>query len=118
MPLLPLRRCSDSTALSGSLAMSAAFTSRCSPLSTSVTTMAPRRAARSALRAVRSESFIPCSQFVMRKPSEATPSGMTLIYLFHQHADLAATGEADLPGGLIGDAEFQHFGFAGVDHIE
>src|SRR6516164_6020366 len=44
--------------------------------------------------------------------------GMTSIHLLHQHADLAAAGEADLPGGLVGDPEFQHLWLATVDHIE
>src|SRR5580704_2747818 len=43
---------------------------------------------------------------------------MTLIYLLHQHADPATAGEADLPGGLVSDAEFQHFRLATVDDIK
>ena len=50
MPLLPLRICLSISSLSGSLPTSAAFTSRCSPLATSVTMTAARRAARSAFK--------------------------------------------------------------------
>src|SRR5439155_9835859 len=100
MPLLPLRKCFSSTSLSGSRATSAALTSRCSPLAKSVTTMAARRAARSALRSLRMASF--------------TRS----IHLLDVDPDGAAAGEPDLPGGLVGDAEFERLGFAAVDHVE
>src|SRR5579862_8013576 len=102
MPLLLLRRCSDKNGRSGSLAISVALTRRWRPLSTLVTTITARRAARSALRAVRMSSFM----------------GRILLHLFHEHADSAAAGQADLPGGLIGDAEFQHFRLAALDHVE
>src|SRR5579862_1519133 len=102
MPLLLLRRCSDKNGRSGSLAISVALTRRWRPLSTLVTTITARRAARSALRAVRMSSFM----------------GRILLHLFHEHPDSAAAGQADLPGGLIGDAEFQHFRLAALDHIE
>src|SRR5580700_8084528 len=58
MPLLPVRKCSASTARNGSLGTSAALTRRCLPLVVSVTTMAARRACRSALRTVRMSSFM------------------------------------------------------------
>ncbi len=57
MPLLPLRICFSNRSFSGSPATSAPLTSRCSPLATSVTTIAARRLARSVLRAERMESF-------------------------------------------------------------
>src|SRR6516162_2134240 len=60
MPLLPVRKCSASVARSVSLPISAALTKRCMPLSTLVTTIAARRAARSALSAVRMSSFMIC----------------------------------------------------------
>src|SRR5580700_4487849 len=58
MPLLPVRKCSASTARNGSLGTSAALTRRCLPLVVSVTTMAARRASRSAFRTVRMSSFM------------------------------------------------------------
>src|SRR6185312_5585863 len=48
MPLLAMRTCFSITSFSGSLATSVAFTKRCAPLATSVTTITARRAARSA----------------------------------------------------------------------
>src|SRR5262245_46488031 len=59
MPLLPRRMCFSMSSLSGSRATSAALTRRCSPVVTSVTTTAGRRAARSALSALRISSFMP-----------------------------------------------------------
>src|ERR1700726_3939283 len=41
-----------------------------------------------------------------------------LVHLLHEHPDGAAAGQADFPGGLVGDAEFQHFRLAAVDHVE
>ena len=35
-----------------------------------------------------------------------------------EHPDGAAAGQADIPGGLVGDAEFEHFGLAAGDHVE
>src|SRR3954469_3841186 len=100
MPLLPVRRPSRSTSFNGSRSTSSALTSRSSPLSTLVTTIAARRAARSALRAERISSF-------------TGPS----LYLFDEHADGAAARQPDLPGGLVGDAEFQHLRLAVLDHV-
>src|SRR5262249_48025968 len=42
----------------------------------------------------------------------------SLLHLLHIDADGAAAGEADLPGGLVGDAEFERLGLAALDHIE
>src|SRR6516162_11887732 len=41
-----------------------------------------------------------------------------LLHLLHIDADGAATGEPDLPGGLIGDAEFERLRLAALDHVE
>src|SRR5262249_7217592 len=99
MPLLPLRMRLSSALASGSRAMSAALTRRCAPVAMSVTTTAARRAARSVLRAARMSSF-------------------TLVHLLHVHPDLSAAGEPDLPGGLVGDAEFQRLRLAALDHVD
>src|SRR5262245_46591101 len=99
MPLLPLRMRLSSALASGSRAISAAFTSRCAPVATSVTTTAARRAARSVLSDVRMSSF-------------------TLVHLLHVDPDLSAAGEADLPGGLVGDAEFERLRLAALDHVD
>src|SRR4051812_6846294 len=101
MPLLPLRMCFSSSALSGSPATSAAFTSRCSPVVVSVTTTAARRAARSAFNAERVSSFTAIS-----------------VQLFHKHSNGATTRQSNLPGGLVGDAEFKRLRLAAVDHVE
>src|SRR6185369_14470873 len=98
IPLLPLRMCFSINACSGSPATSAALTSRCSPLATSVTTTAARRAARSAFNACRTSSF-------------------TSAYFLHINADGATAGQADLPGRFICDAEFEHLRFAALDHV-
>src|SRR5260370_26879771 len=100
MPLLPLRMCFSMRLLSGSRAASAALTRRCSPLATSVTTTAARRAARSVLRALRMSSFT------------------SSFHFFQIHPDGAAEVEADLPGGLVGDADFERLGLAALDHVE
>src|SRR5579863_6450940 len=118
MPLLPVRRWSASTARSGSLATSAALTSRSLPLATSVTTITARRAARSVFRVFRSSSFMAFLYRHFRKPGGARLSRMTLLHLLHENADFAAAGQPDLPGGLVGDAEFQHLRLPAFDHVE
>src|SRR5262245_66623115 len=55
--------------------------------------------------------WIPGSGF---QPSPA----MTLFHLLHEYPNRAAARQADLPGGLVGDAKFQHFRFAAFDHAE
>src|SRR3954451_8315818 len=97
--LLPLRMRFSSVAASGSRAMSAALTRRCSPLATSVTTTTARRAARSTLR-VRSRSSFKSA------------------HLFHVDPNGAAAGQPDIPRGLVGDAELQNFRLAAVDHVD
>src|SRR5262245_18400722 len=82
----------------GSLVTAPALTSRCSPLATSVTSTTARRAARSAFSACRMSSF-------------------TSAYLLHIDTDGATAGQADLPSRFIGDAEFEHFRLAALDHI-
>src|ERR1700687_4219371 len=42
----------------------------------------------------------------------------TLLHFLYIHPDGTAAGEADLPGGLVGDTEFQHLRLARVDHVE
>src|SRR6185295_19898248 len=42
----------------------------------------------------------------------------TLIHLLHKNPDSAAAGQPDLPGGLVGDPEFQRLGLAALDHVE
>src|SRR5271154_3317060 len=42
----------------------------------------------------------------------------SLFHLLHKHPDRAAAGQADLPGGFVGNAEFKHFGLAALDHVE
>src|SRR5215475_3472859 len=98
-PLLPLRMCLSMSAASGSRPTSAPLTRRCSPVASLVTTTTARRAARSLFSALRMSSF-------------------TSVHLFHVDPDGAAAGEPDLPGGLVGDAEFQRLGLAALDHIE
>src|SRR5579864_2318234 len=105
MPLLPVRKRSARNARNGSLATSAALTRRSLPLATSVTTIAARRAARSVLRVLRRSSFIVSLR-------------LCLLDFLHVDPDGAAAGQADFPRGLVGDAEFQHFRFAAVDHVE
>src|ERR1700751_504107 len=106
MPLLPERRCSASAERSGSLARSAVFTNRCLPLSTLVTTIAARRAARSAFSAVRLSSFM---------ASQRTDD---LVHLLHKHPNRAAARQAHLPSGFVGDAEVKHFWLAVFDHVQ
>src|SRR5262249_21499934 len=98
-PLFPLRMCFSSSSLSGSRPTSAALTSRCSPFAISVTSTTAWRAARSALS--------------VRRVSRFT----SLVHLLHVDPDGAAAGEADLPGGLVGNAEFQRLGLAALDDI-
>src|SRR5262245_33742463 len=86
------------TSFKGSLATSPALISRCSPLATSVTSAVARRAVRSAFRAWRMSSF-------------------TSAYLLHIDTDGATAGQANIPGRFIGDAEFEHFRLAALDHI-
>src|SRR5262245_13112644 len=100
MPLLPLRMCFSISSRSGSLATSAALTRRCSPVASLVTTTAARRALRSALSDLRMSSFT------------------LLLHLLDVDADGAAAREPDLPGGLVGDAEFQRLRLAALDHVE
>src|SRR5215813_12764892 len=40
------------------------------------------------------------------------------LHLLDVHADGAAAGESDLPGGLVGDAEFESLGLAALDHVD
>src|SRR4051794_20960813 len=94
-----MRSCFESSAPKGSVAMSLAFTSRCSPLAVSVITMTGRRAARSIFTCVSVSSF-------------------TIDHLLDEDADGAAAGQSDIPGGLVSHAEFQHFGFAAGDHVQ
>src|SRR5262249_2602504 len=127
IPLLPRRMCFSITSFSGSRATSAALTSRCSPLAISVTTTAARRAARSALRALRMSSFMPAhrawriasgeEQLVARRPFVIRYSPPALLHLLHIDADGAAAGEPDLPGGLVGDAELGGLRRAALDHV-
>src|SRR5579872_3696253 len=107
MPLLAVRSLSARAGLSGSPAMSAALTSRCAPLSTLVTTIAARRAARSVLSAVRMSSFIVQTFYLECRQSRATatattvhpsraaarPSrhdGLLLLHFLDEHPDGAA----------------------------
>src|ERR1041384_7665676 len=109
MPLLAERMCFSSTSLSGSLRTSAPLTRRCAPLSWLVTTTTVRRALRSSFRAFRISSFTPLSS--------GTPLRRRLFDLLDKHADLAAAGQSDLPGCLVGDAEFQGARLAALDHV-
>src|SRR5262249_36278122 len=108
MPLLPLRMRFSSTSLRGSRATSAAFASRWAPLASSVTTTAARRAARSVFRLARISSFI-------FRPLQYPNA---LLHLLHIHPNRAAAREPDLPGALVGDAEFESLGLAAFDHVE
>src|SRR6185295_4312010 len=99
MPLLAIRRRLSRTSFKGSLATSPALTKRCSPLATSVTSTAARRAARSAFSACRTSSF-------------------TSAYFLHIDTNGAAAGQTNLPGGFICDAEFEHFRLAALDHVQ
>src|SRR5712671_6165828 len=42
----------------------------------------------------------------------------TLLHLLHVDPDGAAARQADLPGGIVGYAEFQHSGLAAFDHVD
>src|SRR5579863_4113819 len=114
MPLLPERRCFSNSSLSGSPATSAPLTRRCAPLSTSVTTIAARRAARSALSADRMASFT-CASLEYASRKSAARVSLDLLQI---DPDGAAAGEPHLPGGLVGDAELQRLGLAVLDHLE
>src|SRR3954453_5725513 len=138
IPLLPLRMCFSINACSGSSATSAALTSRCAPLATSVTTTAARRAARSALSSLRISNFIaagPSTDQVRSLPpcgggNQPSSLGLhtlfslpptprsALLHFFDKDPDGATAGQPDLPGGLVGDAEFQRLGLAALDHVE
>src|SRR5580698_3639925 len=95
-----MRNCLESSACRGSAAKSFALTRRCSPLAVSVTTIAGRRAARSALSSLSVASFTFLSNFL------------------DEHADGAAAGQSDIPGGLVGDAEFEHLGLTARNHVQ
>src|SRR6516162_581400 len=99
-PLCPLRIRLSIAWRSGSRATSAAFTSRCSPVAISVTTTAARRAARSEFNARSRSSF------------------MASVHLLHVNPNGAAAGQADLPGGLVGDTEFERLRLAALDDVE
>src|SRR6266853_346006 len=43
---------------------------------------------------------------------------LELLHFLHVDPDGAAARQADLPGRIVGDAEFQHSGLAGFDHID
>src|SRR5690348_1411726 len=114
MALLPRRICFSMSSFSGSRATSAVLTRRCAPLVTSVTTTAARRAARSALSALRMSSFMttlppplpPCGRG-SRVGYEHAARACPLLHLLHIDADGAAAGEPHLPRGLVGNAEFE-----------
>src|SRR6185295_19958648 len=98
MPLLAIRRRLSRTVFKGSLATSPALTKRCSPLATSVTSTAARRAARSAFSACRTSIF-------------------TSAYFLDVDTDGAATGQANFPCGFVGHAKFKHLWRAAFDHV-
>src|ERR1043166_107255 len=105
-PLLPERSRASRISRNGSAAASAALTSRCAPLSALVTTMAPRRAARSAFRA----------RSISRR-IDVSRAG-ALFDLLHVHADGPAAGEAGAPRRLVGDPELEGLRLAALDHVE
>src|SRR3984893_3233498 len=105
-PLLPERSRASRISRKGSAATSAALTSRCAPLCALVTTMAPRRPARSALRAARMSRRIDVSRLD------------ALLDFFHVHPDGAAARKPGAPRGLVGDAELERLGLAALDHVE
>src|SRR5215475_9022091 len=53
-----------------------------------------------------------------RRQFAARHSHRVLLHLLHIDPDGAATGEPDLPGGLVGDTEFERLGLAALDHVE
>src|SRR5215469_10694518 len=114
MPLLPVRKCFSRSSRNGSLAISALLTSRCPPLSTSVTKIAARRAARSPLSAERRASFTSAS---WNWSWPELPRACLFDFL-HVYPDGAAAGEPDLPSGLVGNAELERLGAARIDHVE
>src|ERR1051326_3398587 len=105
-PLLPERSRASRISCSGSAATSAALTSRCAPLSALVTTMAPRRAARSAFR----------SRSISRRIDVSCAGA--LLDLLHIDPDGAAAREAGAPGGFVGDAELERLRLAALDHVD
>src|SRR6516164_8184317 len=112
VPLLPMRNCLDNSARKGSAAKSLALTSRCSPVAVSVTTIAGRRAARSTLSSLSVSSFTAIAlipKFVRRRHSSD---------LLDEDADGAAAGQADIPGSLVGNTEFEHLRFAARNHVQ
>src|ERR1700752_4869519 len=112
VPLLPMRNCLDNSARRGSAAKSFAFTSHCSPVAVSVTTTTGRRAARSALSSLSVASFTSIALFPTFARRRSSPD------LLDEDADGAAAGQADIPGGLVGNNEFKHLPLAAGDHVE
>src|ERR1043166_5107573 len=102
-PLLPERSRASRISRNGSAATSAALTSRCAPLSALVTTMAPRRAARSAFRARSISRRIAVSR---------------LVHLLHVPGGGPAAGQAGAPRRLVGDPELEGLRLAALDHVE
>src|SRR5882724_3337393 len=134
MPLLPIRNCFARSARSGSAAISLAFTSRCSPLAVSVTTITGRRAARSTLTSASVSDFTTSAPFPNFGNKRGTRNSIIVVPPFDlkflirtrgthcrnfksaalpdfldKHLDGAAARQADIPSGLVGDAEFEHF---------
>src|SRR5215211_4124537 len=67
-------------------------------------------------------SISPTPARFARRPSPASREGENrpfahLIHFFDQHPDSAAAGEANLPGGLVGNAEFQQLRLSALDHV-
>src|SRR5262249_51575076 len=53
-----------------------------------------------------------------RRQFAARHSHRVLLHLLYIDPDGAAAGEPDLPGGLVGDTEFERLGLAALDHVE
>src|SRR5262249_40942743 len=126
---------------SGSMATSAPVTKRWAPDATSVMMTAARRAARSALSILRmlrrigiplhltefvgaAERNVPTptlsSMWHERSTAWAGAKSAPLpsfLHFLHIDPDGAAARQADLPGGVVGNAEFQHLGLAAVDDV-
>src|SRR5262249_49770163 len=122
-PLLPERRRASRMSCRGSALTSAALTSRCAPLSALVTTMAPRRAARSALRAARMSRRIGIASYCLSmilfgKPVSTFRDHALLIHFLDEDPDGAAARKPGAPSGLVGDAELERFRLAALDHVE
>src|SRR5882724_8579594 len=49
---------------------------------------------------------------------DSTQTHPALSHLLDEHADGAAAGQTDIPGGFIGDAKLKHLRFAAGNHIE